>query len=196
MTLTATQRQRAKDPDLQINYKQTFNKIWKTPATRRIQSTFWKMLSNALPRAPHGKQACPHCGDPETTYHIFWNCTKALLVYVHTSSIWSKWTGDRIHLFSPMDIFNMGAPTQDVSSVELVFHMAVNHLIWRRRCQVPHLEPPLHEDAYESFLKIELEPAVNMPSTKIYNIQLFFDEWLYLDLFDLINGVSHLRADL
>jgi hypothetical protein len=116
MTLTATQRQRAEDPDLQINYKQAFNKIWKTPATRRIQSTFWKMLSNALPRAPHGKQACPHCGDPETTYHIFWDCTEALLVYVHTSSIWSKWTGDRIHLFSPMDIFNMGAPTQDVSS--------------------------------------------------------------------------------
>jgi hypothetical protein len=44
-----------------------------------------------------------------------------------------------------MDIFNMGAPAQDVSSVELVFHMAVNHLIWRRRCQVLHLEPPLHE---------------------------------------------------
>jgi hypothetical protein len=56
------------------------------------------------------------------TYHIFWDCTKALLVYVHTSSIWSKWTGDRIHLFSPMDILNMGAPTQDVSSIELVFH--------------------------------------------------------------------------
>jgi hypothetical protein len=196
MTLTATQRQRAEDPDLQINYKQAFNKIWKTPATRRIQSTFWKMLSNALPRAPHGKQACPHCGDPETTYHIFWDCTEALLVYVHTSSIWSKWTGDRIHLFSPMDIFNMGAPTQDVSSVELVFRMAVNHLIWRRRCQALHLEPPLHEPAYESFLKIELERAVNMASTKIYDIQLFLDEWLYLDLFDLINGVSHLRADL
>jgi hypothetical protein len=88
-----------------------------------------------------------------------------------------------------MDIFNMGAPTRDLSSVELVFHMAVNHLIWRRRCQVLHLEPPLHEDAYESFLKIELERAVNMASTKIYDIQLFFDEWLYLDLFELINGV-------
>jgi hypothetical protein len=95
-----------------------------------------------------------------------------------------------------MDILNMGAPTQDVSSVELVFHMAVNHLIWRRRCQALHLEPPLHEDAYESFLKTELERAVNMVSTKIYDIQLFFDEWLYLDLFELINGVSHLRADL
>jgi hypothetical protein len=35
-----------------------------------------------------------------------------------------------------------------------------------------------------------------MASTKIYDIQLFLDEWLYLDLFDLINGVSHLRADL
>jgi hypothetical protein len=74
--------------------------------------------------------------------------------------------------------------------------MAVNHLIWRRQCQVLHLEPPLHEDAYESFLAIELEQAVNIASTKICNIQLFFDEWLYLDLFDLINGVSHLRADL
>jgi hypothetical protein len=84
-----------------------------------------------------------------------------------------------------MDIFNMGAPTQDVSSVELVFCMAVNYLIWRRRCQALHLESPLHEDAYESFLKIELEQAVNMASTKIYDIQLFFDEWLYLDLFDL-----------
>jgi hypothetical protein len=72
--------------------------------------------------------------------------------------------------------------------------MAVNHLIWRRRCQALYLEPPLHEDAYESFLKIELERAVNMASAKIYDIQLFFDEWLYLDLFDLINGVSHLRA--
>jgi hypothetical protein len=54
-----------------------------------------------------------------------------------------------------------------------------------RQCQVLHLEPPLHEDAYESFLKIELEQAVNMASTKIYDILLFFDEWLYLDLFDL-----------
>jgi hypothetical protein len=34
-----------------------------------------------------------------------------------------------------------------------------------------------------------------MASTKKHDIQLFFDEWLYLDLFELINGVSHLRAE-
>jgi hypothetical protein len=38
MTLTATQRQRTKDPDLQINYKQTFNKIWKTLACCNLHS--------------------------------------------------------------------------------------------------------------------------------------------------------------
>jgi hypothetical protein len=45
MTLTATQRQRAKDPDFQINYKQTFKKIsWVKLgfAPRFVEATFKK----------------------------------------------------------------------------------------------------------------------------------------------------------
>eukprot|EP01122_Echinamoeba_exundans_P007076 TRINITY_DN209_c0_g2_i2.p1 TRINITY_DN209_c0_g2~~TRINITY_DN209_c0_g2_i2.p1 ORF type:complete len:360 (-),score=18.97 TRINITY_DN209_c0_g2_i2:590-1528(-) len=200
MLLTVTQQERTTDPEFAIDYKRTFRRLWRTPARHRLQSTCYRMLSHSLPRAPHGKQDCPHCGLPETTLHIFQDCADALLVLIHATGIWERWTGMSINLVGP-DFFNLG-PRKGVRTVELAFRLSVIHLIWIRRCQALHNDSVFELDwsPCKAYFKAELERSIKIAESrtisKFSDLIKFHHQWLIQDLFIVTQKCISFRPDL
>jgi hypothetical protein len=198
MKLTSTQRQRATDPQFMIDFRRVFERIWKTPARRRIQMTFWKMTSNALPRIPHGKQPCPWCFDPETTNHLFQECGSAQYYFLTSKKCWQDWTGRTLDLSGP-SLYNLG-PSEGTLSVEVVYILATVHLIWRERCRFLHDDDDLLMlPSIRRYFKTELERAVNMAASRLTensDIDYFKQQWLFDDLFEIQGSFIYFNSQL